>query len=186
MKIPKIILILVIIALLFVSCDDAIPLAPEDAEFLADTALKSSVLPLLIVFDEPGLDFTDFDGVRGEENNDSFTFTWENFNVLEAAGILEEIEGYDEESPMGIFFNFISNLNNLQITQLLITSGTVVLTDDNGTQRFNADFNLKINTNNPDLPKGTFSAKFEFEADIDGPKDIDIYINNQKVDYDFD
>lgn len=190
MKIPKIILILVIIALLFVSCDDAMPLDPEDAELIAVAGFFASYFPVLITTGEIGdgglnrFSFNDLEGISLDGVDPDIIVTWTNFDVRKVRNFLED-NGFD--NPQNFIINALFEFTDgFDVGQLLITSGNAQATEIGDTIVVNANFKLKIDVDIADSPKGTFNVRYKLIVE-DGDFEMEeIYVNDQKFDFDFD
>jgi hypothetical protein len=186
MKIPKIILILVIIAILFVSCDDSM-LTPEDAEFIAGAGFMSTFFPIIIITEEmEEANRYNFDSFAGIDFNEAeFTVTWNDFDIFDVTTILSEFPD-PANDLLNELLSFANNIGNFDTEQLVITSGNAIVTNVAGDIVVNANFSLKIDVDVPDAPKGTFNVRYKLTIVNDDPESIEIFVNNQKVDFDFD
>lgn len=179
MKIPKILLILVIVTALFISCENQL-LPQDDVDIIAEIGMLSTFFPALIILDGPGaLDVDDLVGISFNQNNNKFT--WNNFDLAKAAKVLEDFANDGNE--------FIDTIVAIGVGQdegqVVIISGTAILTEDDDDKTFfDANVRLKLNITDPDveIPKGTFNIQISIVIEDDNDDfEINVKVNNQKA-----
>ena len=173
MKIPKIILILVIIAILFVSCDDAMPLDPEeiviDFDKVATLVYKSTFYPsrlMIVPPDEYQGDFVE-DFMEGLSLNlgDPNVYTWDQFDVGKVTDNLNN-ENFEDIFVVQ-FLEIADDFDNLNEGEIIIESGTGSLNLGIDPYEFFVDMVVKFETENESI-NGTFSIEYFLKIEMDG------------------